>query len=130
MSKVTLTDNIQKALVKIVEGNPGALTVCMSMLKHGDEIGPECGASLIPILCLDDMGIYGSRIWMLYKDVYQMNLAHTLGLLRARQLGIISETTLSYAIDNMSQGLHLDTALEQVSEKLPKFNMAWVASSP
>lgn len=126
MSRVTSTDSIQETLIKIVEGNPGALTVCMSMLKHGDEIDPDCGASLIPILCLDDMSIYGSRIWMLYKDICQMNLAHTLGLLRARQLGFVSEAELTYAIDNMGQGLQLDTALEQVSERLPRFNMSWM----
>ena len=62
-NRVGLQDTVQDALVKMVEGNPGAITVLLEFLKRNPDLG------LIHILKLDDLGIYGSHIWMLWKDV-------------------------------------------------------------
>ena len=58
--KIKLEDNLQDVLFKMSAGNPGALTVLMKMLTHIE--------GLLRILDLDSMGIYGSQIWVGYKN--------------------------------------------------------------
>lgn len=126
MGRITLDDNMQEVMVKMADGNPGAAVVLAVMMKYGEAIDPD---SLIPgglatILDLDDMGIYGPRIWMLYGDVCGDDIIKTMGVLRGRQLGFISADEINHAIDNRGQGLAPDDILQQVQERLPNFGQA------
>lgn len=60
MSRLKLEDTVANIILKMSEGNPGALRVLMKMLRKEDGI--------IYVFTLDDMGIYGSQIWVGYKD--------------------------------------------------------------
>lgn len=62
MGKVTLDNTIEECVVLIGEGNPGATSVLAQLLEipHG----------WLAMLDLDEHGVYGSNIWVLYKDVY------------------------------------------------------------
>lgn len=92
------------------------------MIKESAKIDPDCAfAELGPLLTLDSYGIYGPRVWMLYKDVCGHDLVKTLGMLRAAQLGIISEPLLSHAINSNGYGLDVDETLSKVRERLPNF---------
>ena len=107
------------------EGNPGALMVCMQMFKDGEAIDPHSFAGgLSPILSMDTHRIYGADIWMLYKDVCGEDLTKTLAVLRAVQLGIISEGDLRGAIANRDHALDPDQLLAAVQERLPRFGVA------
>jgi len=122
--RITLQDNGLTALMKLSEGNPGAMSVLMEMMTQAADIDPDdIMGSFGALLHLDSMGIYGPRIWMLYKDVCKENLNATLGLMRAVQLGFISRSTLDTAIDNYGQGLDVDAALAKVKDRLPRFVM-------
>lgn len=121
-SRIEMHDSMQTAIVKMADGNIGAVTVLMEMLKQGGKIDPYTDP-LILILHLDDMGVYGSRIWMLYKDVCGQNLSKTLALVRARQLGFVSEVTLLHAINNHGHGIDVPDLCRQVKERLPDFNL-------
>lgn len=76
---------------------------------------------------MDDMGIYGSHIWLLYKDICGQNLVQLLGLLRAYQLGFVSRKAITGAIESCREPLapphDLDVAnlLAKVQERLPRF---------
>lgn len=59
---IELTDNTMDVLIKMSEGNPGAVTVLTEMIKRHPMDG------LIRILDIDDMNIRGSQIWIGYKD--------------------------------------------------------------
>ncbi len=61
MTRITLNDTIQSTVVKMSDGNPGAMTVLMKLLQkeHG----------IFKLLKLDTLGIYGSAIWVVYKDL-------------------------------------------------------------
>ena len=50
-----------EAMVLMAEGNPGAITVLMGVAQH-----PAGG--LEEIKRLDEQGIYGSSLWIAYKD--------------------------------------------------------------
>ena len=122
MAKIQLTDTPQSAIVKMVEGNPGAISVCMKMLAEAPDIDPQAAfGGLGSILFMDTLEIYGPRIWMLYKDVCGEDMVKTLGMLRAVQLGITARETLMHAIDNCGEGLDVDAALVAVKERLVDF---------
>jgi hypothetical protein len=75
-------------------------------------------------LFLDDKGIYGSRIWMFYKDVCGESLVNMLAVMRACQLGHLSEARSNYAIDHYGNGIDMPTILKFVYSELPNFNKA------
>lgn len=123
-TRIEFTDTMMDAIMKLVEGNPGAISVVTQMVQRNSNIDPDDAFSeLGPLLALDSHAIYGSRIWMLYKDVCKHNLNHTLGLLRCVQMGILDEKKLQHAIDNRGDGLDLPSLFEQLHEKLPNFKI-------
>jgi hypothetical protein len=123
------SDSIMNMVIKLSEGNPGALTVCMNAFQNDPEIDP-IGAlgGLAPMLALDTLGIYGSRIWMLYKDVCGERLPYFLAMLRGWQLGYLPEATLDAAIDDYGKGLDVDAIAAKVCERIPEFKLDWKAT--
>ena len=124
-SRIQLTDTAMSAAMKMSDGNPGALTVCAMMLKQGAEIDPDSSmGGLGNLLDMDTLGIYGPQIWMLFKDVCSQDLRVTCALLRAWQLGFVSDVGLRAAIDNYGDGIDIPALVAKVEERLPKFQRA------
>lgn len=122
MSKITLEDTTIEVVTKMSEGIIGAVTVLMQLLEKGGAIDPDDFAEGFgSILSLDTHGIYGSEIWMLYKDVCGGDLVKMVGMLRAVQLGFLPEKDLKFAINNRGEGVDCEDLLSQVRERLPKF---------
>lgn len=120
--RIKLDMSMMDVVAELSEGVPGALVVCMRMLKDGDTIDPDNMLGGVgSLLSLDSQGIYGSRIWMLYKDVCGEDLTKTIALLRATQLGFVSDTDLDHAVDNRGAGVDVDALYAQVQERLPAF---------
>ena len=59
---IKLSSSTTDVLVQMSEGNPGAITVLMELLKRDDP------AALMTLLSLDDMNMRGPQIWVGYKD--------------------------------------------------------------
>ena len=126
--RLELGDTAVTAVVKMAEGNPGAVMVLAQMFNKGAKIDPDSAlGGFGPVLDLDALGIYGSRIWMLYKDVCGEDIVKTLAVLRAHQLGHVSAAQLHHAIDNGGDGLDPDDALAKVQAELPAFGNAPIA---
>ena len=124
-SKIGLNDTIKDTIFKLSEGNPGALRVCMEIASRGALIDPDAfGGGTLMLLSFDTLDIYGSRIWMLYKDVCETDLINTLGVLRGWQLGFVTQDVLNHAIDNYGDGLDVASVVEKVRERLPNFGQA------
>ena len=122
MTKIQETDTMLDSLTKMAEGNPGAITVLMQIMTEAERIDPDSFmGSFGAILSLDTQNIYGSRIWMLYKDVCGENITDTIGLSRAVQMGIISIATLNMAIDNYGKGLDVEDTMKKLRNDLPNF---------
>ncbi|MBU2249610.1 MAG: hypothetical protein KKD77_22880 [Gammaproteobacteria bacterium] len=60
--EISLNDSVFDVVKTMSEGNPGAISVLMQIMKKDEQFG------LIHILCLDDMNIRGTQIWIGYKD--------------------------------------------------------------
>lgn len=120
--KIQLTDSLQDILIKMSEGNPGALTVCLLIMTKGEQIDPDNAmGGLGAVLFLDTLRLYGPKIWMLYKDVCECDLPRMLAMLRAVQLGLVSRTQLKLAVEAYGEGLNIPSICAQVAERLPRF---------
>lgn len=121
MSRLKLEMGLNDMLFALGEGNPGAITVMMDSIKENKSIDPDNWAGpLGMILNLDMCGVYGSRIWGLYKRVCGERLPQTAAVLRAVQLGIIARMELDGAIDETMK-LDVDKVCRKVAEELPNF---------
>ena len=122
-SRIELTDNMATAITKIVEGNPGALRVCCELVENVQAIDPDHFAGpFAPILLLDSFDLYGSEVWMLYKDVCNYQVDWTYGMLRALQFGIVNRYDLVKAFDR-EISLDVPDIMRQVQEQLPEFTL-------
>jgi len=127
--RIGLDDTIGVAMHKMSEGNPGALTVLMRIMEEGQAIDPQgLAGGHGAILALDTLGIYGAQIWMLYKDVCGENIEHTLGVLRAWQLGGLTKSALLAAVNNYGQGIDVAALVAGVKARLPEFGAKDAAS--
>ena len=120
MPKIEANDSIEDVLVKLSEGNPGALSVIVQIIKQANKINPACNFTIY-LLILDTLKIHGSKIWMLYKDVCDQNLINTLGILMAYQLGNISELELKAAINNYGKNINIEDIMGFVRTQVPDF---------
>lgn len=120
--KLTLEDNMLNCVSKLSEGIPGAISVLMLVTLHSCKIDPDSIFGYIGVfLDLDTLEIYGSRIWMLFKDVCKKNIVHFIGMLRAYQLGIISSNALHHAINNYGDGINVKDTIMEVRNRLNGF---------
>lgn len=122
-TKITLEDSPMDILLKMSEGNPGALSVCMQLLEKGGQIDPDSAlGGLGPIMTLDTLNIYGSRIWMLYKDVCGESLSKMVAVIRGSQLGYVTSVQIQHAIENYGDGINVEEICAAVAKRLPRFN--------
>lgn len=123
--RIELTDSFMSAAVKLSEGNPGALTAVMELFRQTPAIDPDAAfGGFAGLFSLDVMGVYGSRIWMFYKDVCHQDMVRMVGLQRAVQLGLLREEVLLNAIDGRPPMSieDADALVARVQERLPAFN--------
>jgi len=130
-SKIEPNDSLHDVLFKISEGNPGALNVCIKILTDGEKIDPDnTMGGLGVLLSLDTLGLYGSKIWMLYKDVCDCELSAMLAVLRAWQLGFATKDQIHRAVDNRGDGLNVAHMHAKVVDRLPRFAVPTKTTSP
>ena len=115
--RLALTDTTLDVAVKMSEGNPGAVSVLAQMIKYGGFIEPK-STGFMPILLLDSLGIYGSQIWVLYKDVCKESILNLLSILRYYQLGLMAEGDYLFNLNR-----DFDAVKTAVKERLPEFNL-------
>lgn len=128
--RIKLTMSLPDILQELSEGNPGALTVLLKLMKQAPVIDPEAWAKeLQPLLSLDTHGIYGSQIWVFYKDICGESILNMLIVFRAVQLGLMREDTLQAWLraPHRVPASQFEVLRELLKEKLPSFNKQEVA---
>ena len=78
-NRITLDMTVQDAMYALSEGNVGAVTALAEIVKHSD-------MGIIDLCHLDDAGIYGSVIWLGYKDVCNFDVPLFVKKIRERTL--------------------------------------------
>jgi len=116
-------------MVKMGEGNIGGVTVLINIMENCRKIDPDNAlGGFSHILYLDTHEIYGSNIWILYKDVCGENITNMLAILRGVQLGIISIDVVKndYMHINAYRGKMYDDftgLIESIRKIVPNFGM-------
>jgi len=127
MGKLELTDNAMSTILKMAEGNPGAVAAMTSILKETPEIDPQSllgGMGLL--LSFDDLGIYGTDIYVLWSDKCNKDTRKLNILMRAHQLGFVPTSKIvEMAKDQMYKidltGEEWEDIEAKVLSKLEKF---------
>jgi len=124
---ITLADNTVTAITKMSDGNPGAISAMVELLKHGERIDPQGIMGGIGfILDLDREGIYGTDIYVFWNDICEQEVVKMIAVLRAVQLGFFSGRTLANACHRQDRSgksmIPVDELYEKVKERLERFD--------
>lgn len=74
--KMTPFDTTMDLMIKMSEGNPGALMTCTELLKLGT-------SGVVAIIFLDYLGIYGERLYMLWNDCCDRDIQRVMKVVSA-----------------------------------------------
>lgn len=120
--RIEITDTLMSAILKMAEGNAGAIEVLAKLYAEGPKIDPDSAfGGFAPILDLDYMGIYGSRIWTFYRDCCDSDIPNMLAVLRGIQLGFERREEILKALDKEIK-FPCAALMSMVQERLPNFN--------
>ena len=81
--KLTPQDTTMDLMLKMSEGNPGALTACMDLFKLGTP-------GVVALIDFDDIGLYGDKLYMLWNDCCGRSAEKVLMVDKARNFGKLS----------------------------------------
>lgn len=130
MSRITSLDtSLLDMMVIVSDGNPGAIAALGDMVAVAEATDPDNWAGPYgPPIALDTHGIYGSNIWILFKDICGHSAVRTLAVMRAIQLGIVSEREIKQGIATCGLNggrdgntARVDELFAAVRQQLPKF---------
>jgi hypothetical protein len=122
-NRLSLADNPIQAITKMSEGSPGAVTVLVELMKSEPAIDPESDLGGIgSIMAMDDLGIYGSHIWILFKDVCKSNVGNVVTLFRATRLGLIDSQKVVEAsrerVEDKAEPFDFDYLVARIREQV------------
>lgn len=128
-SRIDLKDDLVTIMSKMSDGNPGALTVLMRLMKESQKIDPDAAMGpFAHILDLDSFEIYGSHIWIMYKDICGEDIVNFITMLRVIQMGILHRYKLINAINDIEKHIFdkpkafdIPELLVKLKEQLPNF---------
>ncbi len=94
-SRIKLSDSPVDAMIKMAEGNPGAIGALSAMVRLGNDIDPQgMMGGMGKIMMLDTWEIYGTGIYVLWSDKCGKDTRKLFMIMRACQLGFLSQTKL------------------------------------
>lgn len=109
MGRIQLTDTGMDIVVKMCDGNPGAMTVLMELMKKKD---------FPSILSLDSHEIYGTDIYVLWNDICDRNLDHLRAVLAASMIGFIERNVVTDACSRQDYSGKAMIPVEELFQKV------------
>lgn len=125
--RITLTDTTLDAIIKLAEGNPGAVSALTEMMKQAPAIDPDnFFGTMAPLFDCDTRGLYGPAIWVIYKYVANYDVAKVLAIFRAQQMGLMDWSITDFddykqSYPNLTPEVVAE-CMRKVQEELPAFN--------
>ena len=120
MCKIELNDTTMSIMMKMSEGNPGAVSALIEIMQKHDEIDPQALMGPIgAIMILDTWKIYGTDIYVLFSDKCNRDVRKMLMLMRATQLGLFSQSKLQQMAKDQMHKINLtDEEFNELDEKV------------
>jgi len=84
MSKIFGSMTKSEILYEMSEGNPGAIDCMIRLLKHDEE-------AIFYIMFLDNMEIYGSKIYMIWNDCCNRDMTKFVETLQYLESGAVTK---------------------------------------
>lgn len=84
-TRLTANMSVQDMLITMCDGNPGALTCMMEMIQDDSMTG------MMDIMLFDKLGIYGSKIYMVWNDCCGRDMEKFTETIRAFREGKFTE---------------------------------------
>jgi hypothetical protein len=100
--RISGSEDYKDALKTMAGINPGAIAAMLEMSAEAKDAGKD---PLSPLKSLDQAGLYGSDIWMFYKDVCQNKAGRGLEILADFESGQLPRERLHHAVRNRGDGL-------------------------
>ena len=110
MSKLELSDSFDKIMIKLSEGNPGALNVLFEIMKENNN---DLLKSIPIFIMIDSMELYGSYLYMLWNDCCNKDIHKTIKVIDLYKRGEIGQPTLNERIRNVGRGKSFDDLLKE-----------------
>ena len=125
--RIELNDSPMNMIVKMGDGNIGAITALTELFAKGSEIDPDSfQGGFSTILGLDSLGIYGTDIYVLWSDICNRNTAGLIAIIRAHQLGLISSSLVKDIASRQDRSgksmIDMNTVYDSVKNELPNFD--------
>jgi hypothetical protein len=126
MGIIKADDTFMDALIKMGNGNPGALTALMEVMNEIEAIDPDNALGAVGVLLhLDSLEIYGTDIYVLWSDICERSNVRMIAVLRAVQLGIFPYEKLKDACGRQDYSgkelVPVEELLSKVQTALPNF---------
>lgn len=125
MPLIDLNDTGTDVIMKMAQGNPGALSCCVELMKHNAQIDPENAfSSYGAMLLLDQENIRGVNLYILWNDICKRDTRDLVMLVRATQLGFLSReklTELSQDVPGQRNTFDYSAVDAKVCERLEHF---------
>lgn len=110
MSKIKINDSVQDIVLKMSEGNPGALTTCFEIIKAKNN---DIVQSIPIFLTLDNMKLYGSHLYMLWNDCCNRDIKEVLNVVEGFLKNKITKQDIEERIKNVGYGKSFVDLLEE-----------------
>ena len=107
MMRLKLNHNTQEIILNMSDGNPGAMTACIELIKKGG-IGT--------LLTCDVLGLYGSELYMLWSDCCGRDLVKMIKVLELVRFGKITKEEFWRRVKGEGYGLSFDDLLQAGDE--------------
>lgn len=107
MRMLSPADPPREMIVKLADGNIGAVSVLLKVWEKAEQVHPRLEPAAV-MLVLDDLEIRGERLWILYKYIFDRNLPKMLAFMLACSGRAISRGEMDAAIDGMKACEDLD----------------------
>jgi len=126
-TRIKLEDNLMTAVLKLLDGYPGALSALMEMAQNAPEVDPDSSSGVFsPLLSLDMHNIYGADVYVLWSDICRKCAVTALAVLRAAQLGFLPSAVLKDACSRQDRSgrslINTKELYSSVKERLPNFD--------
>lgn len=110
----------------LADGNHDAVTALIHLCEDAPDVDPDSTLQGMGLLFqLEDYGITGSAIWILFSDICDKSTVKTMAVLRAVQLGYLSPSILKSACDRQDRSgkqlINVDKLYKKVKLRLPRF---------
>jgi hypothetical protein len=117
---IQLTDTLTDVAVKMSDGNPGAISVIVQMFKSNNIDPYDILGGLRYALLLEKFGIFGTDIYILNNDICDRNMAKTLAVLKATEIGLFDSAILKNACHRQDRSGKELVPVEELYLKIKK----------